>query len=141
MNITTPVRKFRIASKVSPDEVASALQLSLYEYDDLENKYSELYMQLSLAQIKRLVNILNTTYVDFFELPNDLSIFVSKKTFENLHTVLHQRLQAWPAIKSELRWDVDNFMRDSNQAFDWNLYELRDVCSALGLYWPAYLLG
>jgi len=133
----------RIQSGLSPNDMAAAIGLNAPAYCDLEAIESEIFMLISLAELRKICAMLRITPRDVFsdcgstKLPTKPHNFaaLADELREHLH---HQRLSL-DEFEEAAGWEVGTFLENPRAADTWSIDCLRDVCRELAVDWLGVL--
>jgi hypothetical protein len=113
------------------------MEITVPHYYDLESDDDELYMTLSLAELRLLCAELDMSFRYLFsgeQKTSDKSTpFSSLAEMVAKHLDDHRMSQA--SFEDMVGWSLGDFTTNPERAWDWNLDCLRDVCAALGVEW------
>jgi transcriptional regulator with XRE-family HTH domain len=121
----------------SPAELAAAMEISRPHYYDLESCNDELYMTVSLSELRRLCAELDISPRYLFS--GEQTASETSTSFSSLAkivaTYLDDNHMSLASFEDMVGWTLDDFTTTPERAWDWNVDCLRDVCAALGVQW------
>jgi transcriptional regulator with XRE-family HTH domain len=130
----------RQAAGLSEQEVAQRAGLTVNNYYDLEVYDDELPYVLSLSELCAVAAVVGLTPRQLFD-ECDLALQDpdKKMTFQQLHVLLTQAIssskQALIDFEDKAGWEMAPFVASADAASDWNIDQLKDVCTALNVHW------
>jgi transcriptional regulator with XRE-family HTH domain len=143
MTANERLQALRVEAGKTHAEMAVAGGINVAHYYDLEDHESDLYMTVSLAELRGIANALGTSVgrllgvssADAPESPSD---------FQNLATVLREHLVREnldrSAFEDKAGWEVGDFLGNPASALtNWNVDCLRDICQQLSVDWRSWL--
>jgi hypothetical protein len=137
----TRVKSAREQAGLPEERVANLIGLNLASYADLELHADEIFMCVSLGQLRSLCGVLGTR----------LAVILGEPSFANREPValaaivsrLQSHLQATAttveAFEDKVGWRIQPVLDSPTSAAGWNLDQLRDVCSGMGVDWREML--
>lgn len=132
----------RIQSGQSIEEISRKAQVPSATYYDLESHEEDVHDAVSLADLRRVCDVLNISLSDLFRRPTATEL-ASTSDFSALAEALSHYLQEHTVTVGEFEtmagWEVAEFLERPNSAWNWTVDYLRDVCNAIGVDWHSFL--
>jgi hypothetical protein len=133
----------RVASALTPSELAGLLGIGLPSYWDLETHDDEAFSCLSLRQLCTLADALHVSARGLVS-DDPSSPTQQALTDVEIGAALHRQLAAVgddvETLGDQLGWDVTDAIRDPARIWEeWCVNTLRDVCEPLDLNWRGLL--
>ena len=129
------LRNAREASGKTPAEVAYTVHISESHYRDLEGHRDELYMTVSLAELRNLGCAVGLTIRRIFGVDTKASMDLVGLAEALRHHLVKQELSI-QEFEKRAGWDLTKFVENPETAWqEWNFDCLCDVCRELGISW------
>ena len=146
MNPTYPERICRARERLglTHEEVAQAMNIDTTWYWDIESVDTEIISTLDLRQICKLSEILGLTVWQLVApdpdvlspAPLNLGEFIQRVSLFN-----NNRGLTAEAFSDLSGWNVKDTLSEPRNVFQWNLDQLRDISTAIGIDWLCLLSG
>lgn len=125
--------------QLDPADAAGALGMSFAAYRDLESYDDEVFMCISIQELRALGQMLNISPRTLVA-PEGAAQISGELSPAQIVEAIRRRLQATGAtqeqFEEEAGWSVANALDDPDSIWaDWNLDALQDICGVLGLNW------
>ena len=136
------LRVARKSSGLTPQQLAHAVGIKVSNYFDLE-EHEELYTSLSLAELRKLCNVLKVGARDLFveetqsNVPREVVTFDSLA--ENVSDHLKDHDETQERFETKVGWELGAFLSNPEVAWGWNVDCLRDICRELKVDWLSAL--
>ena len=125
---------------LSEHEAAAAIGINSPSYFDLEQHESEFFMCISLRGLKKLFIVLDTRLSDVVGVSSTSGIAGG---FADLAAAINERIGRGEftieQFEERAGWEIADFLKNPECAWNWNVDGLRDVCGAAGFDWVAVL--
>ena len=136
------IRLARTALGIEPGVAAARLGLNFESYADLELFDDEVFTTLSLTEVLKLAEMLHLSAVEL--LTTDDHARTAAVSMSSLMKTVQARIQedgtTVESFGDRIGWDIASALAEPSSAWqDWNVDCLIDVCTAVGVEWPAIL--
>jgi len=125
-----------------PGGVAEQAGVSRAAYYDLESDPTEIFMCVSLRDLQRICDCLGVDAFYLFTGANRSESDVCYD-FESIAALIRQQLkrsgETTVEFSDRVGWEIEPFLKDACEGWEWNVDCLRDLCSALGIRWELAL--
>ncbi len=138
------IRLARTALGIEPGVAAARLGVNFESYADLEWFDDEVFTTLSLTEVLSLAEMLHVSAVALLTSGDHAADRTAAVSMSSLmKTVLARIQEEGTTVESfgeRIGWDIASAVADPSSAWqDWNVDCLIDVCTAVGVEWPAIL--
>jgi hypothetical protein len=137
------IRLARTALGIEPGVAAARLGVNFESYADLEWFDDEVFTTLSLTEVLSLAEMLHLSAVELLT-SDDHAARTAAVSMSSLMKTVRARIQeegtTVESFGDRIGWDIASAVADPSSAWqDWNVDCLIDVCTAVGVEWPAIL--
>ena len=136
------IQALRLKARMTEQELASALGLTIHSYSDLEQHDDELESAVSIAQALKLAKLLDT---DLLALLGEAEIPV-KMPIARVRSALNAQLansaEARELMEDTLNWDLGPFLEGSEEwTTVYTIDFVRQLATAIEIDWQVLLAG
>jgi hypothetical protein len=137
------IRLARTALGIEPGVAAARLGVNFESYADLEWFDDEVFTTLSLTEVLSLAEMLHLSAVELLTTDDHGARTAAVSMSSLMKTVRARIKEEGTTVESfgdRIGWDIASAVADPSSAWqDWNVDCLIDVCTAVGVEWPAIL--
>ena len=139
------IRRRRESLGFDPDTLADKVKVSRTNYWDIESTPDEILDATSVINVLRVLKTLNLRPQEVFEEPRNYPILAKATNFGELHQVLKNTLsrssESVEVFGNRVGWGVEDFLKDPEAGYLWNLSGMCAICAALNVDWIVVLEG